>query len=260
MVRFLLLRALEGWSFDTTYATLTALPELARLLGFRTTIPAASTAAQLVPQISADYLERFLQLLAFELVAHRTAHLAGDATGLGLYRFERWMDLKSAHSTLRHRFLKLHALVVTRARWPFFVAARLTEANVNECPAFPALFGQIAPSLRVGNVTLDKGYLSREIAQRIADRGGRPVIALKDCNIANAMGHPAWHHMVREGRMEARRYRGRYRRRAVIEGTFGAFKFRFGATLRSRTPHAQMVETLCRVLVWDILAEVYDGR
>ncbi len=260
MVRFLLLRSLEGWSFDTTYATLRALPELARLLGFRATIPAASTASQLVEKVPLDYLERLVQSLAAELLGPRTANIAGDATGLGLHRFERWMDLKHAHSAVRHRFLKLHALVATRARWPFFVAARVTEATVNEAPAFPELFGQLAPSLSLGNVTLDKGYQSRAIAQRIADRGGRPVIALQDRVTALAMGHPAWRRMVLEARTDRRRYRGRYRRRAVIEGTFGAFKYRLGATLRCRRPHAQVVETLGRVIVWDVLAQVYDGH
>jgi transposase len=113
----------------------------------------------------------------------------------------------------------------------------------------------------LGNVTLDKGYQSRAIAQRIADRGGRPVIALQDRVLVTTppMGQPAWKRMVREARTDRRRYRGRYRRRAVINGTFGAFKFRLGATLRSRRPHAQAVEALGRVIAWDILAWVYDG-
>ncbi|MGA7860934.1 MAG: transposase [Thermoplasmata archaeon] len=259
LVRFLLLRALTGWSFDTTHAMLAALPELAHRLRFRR-VPAASTIAQLVEKVPLSYFEALLRETGADRLQGSVAHVAGDATGIGQHRHERWIDLRNFRPGHRHRFVKLHALVVTRARWPFFVAATVTPGNVNESPAFPTLFGQLDPSLSLGNVALDKGYQSRAIAQAIADRGGRPVIALQDRVTSWALGHPAWHRMVREARDDRRRYRGRYRRRAVIEGTFGAFKFRLGETVRSRKPHAQAVEILGRTVVWNLLGLAYSGR
>ncbi len=153
-----------------------------------------------------------------------------------------------------------NALVVTRTRWPFFAAALVSPGNVNESPAFPSLFVQLDSTLSLGNVTFDKSYQSRAIAQAIPDRGGRPVIALQDRVRTWALGHMARRRMVTEARGDRRRFRGRYRRRAVIEGTFGTFKFRLGETVRSRRPHAQAVELLGRAVVWNNLGRAYSGR
>ncbi|MGI0130137.1 MAG: hypothetical protein ACREEC_08330, partial [Thermoplasmata archaeon] len=54
-----------------------------------------------------------------------------------------------------------------------------------------------------------------------------------------------------------REFACRYRRRAVIEGVFGAFKDRFGAWVRSRLWNARVVEILARTVVWNALAVSY---
>jgi transposase len=255
VVRFLLLRALEGWSYDETHATLAALPQLAHKLGFRR-VPAAPTVAALVVQIPIPYLERLVGHLARQL-CRRRENLAADGTGLSTHRFERWVTarLPSGH---RHAFVKLHALVATRAQFPFFLAAHVTDARTSDVTELPRLLQQLPRELSVGNVALDKGYLSRRNAQAVADRGGRPVIDLRK-NIVriDAGGSAAWSRMLFDQRDHRREFRCRYRRRAVIEGTFGAFKDRFGGWIRSRRPEAQAAEILLRVAVWNAVALCY---
>lgn len=255
VVRFLLLRALEGWSYDETHATLAALPQLARRLGFHQ-LPAAPTVAALVLRIPTSYLERLVGTLARQL-CHPHENLAADGTGLSTHRFERWIAarLSSGH---RHAFVKLHALVATRAQFPFFFAAHVTDARTNDVTELPRLLEQLPRDLSVGNVALDKGYLSRRNAQAVADRGGRPVIDLKrSIGRVDAGRAPAWSRMLFDQRAHRREFRCRYRRRAVIEGTFGAFKGRFGGWIRSRKPPAQSVEILMRVAVWNAVALCY---
>lgn len=70
-------------------------------------------------------------------------------------------------------------------------------------------------------------------------------------------GCPAWKAMVVDQLTHRREFRCRYRRRAVIEGVFGAFKERFGATIRSRRTVTQRVVILTRVAVWNALALTY---
>jgi hypothetical protein len=255
VARFLLLRALEGRSYDAVHASLLALPTLARGLGFRK-IPAAPTVAALVPRVPADYFERLLGRLALGL-AHGPESLAADGTGLSTRRYERW--IAPAKSSDRHRsFIKLHALVATRSRFPFFCAAHVTDARTNDVTELPRLLGQLPSGLAIGNVALDAGYLSRANAQAVADRGGRPVMALRrNVGRIDAGGRPAWSAMLRERRRDGRAFRRRYRRRAVIEGVFGAFKERFGATVRSRGEAAQRVELLGRTVVWNAVASAY---
>lgn len=255
VIRFHLLRALLGTSFDETHALLEAVPQLARRLGFRR-VPAAPTVAALARRIPLAYLEELLRTLARRL-CRPTENLAGDGTGLTSRRFERWLIARGKVG-VRHLFVKLHALIATRAQFPFFLAARVTDARTNDVTELPSLLDQLPEELKLGNVALDKGYLSRRNAQAVADRGGWPVIDLRS-NIGriDAGGSPAWSAMLWDRREHRREFRCRYRRRAVIEGTFGAFKDRLGDRLRSRKPYHQALEILSRVVVWNGLAAVY---
>lgn len=255
VVRFLLLRVLEDWSFDETHATLRAIPQLARRLRFHR-VPAAPTAAALVGRVPVRYLHKLLHRLVRRLCRPHE-NLAGDGTGLTTRRFERWMDTRG-RGGLRHVFVKLHALVATRARFPFFVAARVTDARTNDVTELAALLDQIPGAVSIGNVALDKGYLARRNAQAVVDRGGWPVMDLKSfIGRIDAGGCPGWSAMLRDRPKHRREFRCRYRRRAVIEGTFGAFKDRFGARVRSRRPERQVVEILARVVVWNTIASAY---
>lgn len=258
VVRFLLLRGLESWSFDETHATLRALPQLARSLGFRR-VPAAPTVAALADRVPLSYLEGLVRGLALRLWRPRE-NLAGDGTGFTTRRFERWLTVRGQPS-LRRLFVKLHALVATRSQFPFFVAARVTDGRTNDVTELVPLLEQLPRTLAVGNVALDKGYLSRRNAQAVADHGGRPVLDLKrQIGRIDAGGSPAWSTMLFDRRRHLREFRCRYRRRAVIEGTFGALKDRFGGRVRSRQPHRQAVEILARVVVWNGIAVAYHQQ
>ncbi len=232
-----------------------ALPQLARKLGFRR-VPAAPTVAALVFRIPIPYLEQLVGTLARQLCRPRE-NLAADGTGLSTHRYERWITarLPSGH---RHAFVKLHALVATRAQFPFFLAAHVTDARTNDVTELPRLLDQLPRTLSLGNVALDKGYLSRRNAQAVADCGGRPVMDLRrNIGRIDAGGAPAWSAMLFDQREHRREFRCRYRRRAVIEGTFGAFKERFGGWIRSRRPHAQAVEILLRTAAGNAIALGY---
>ncbi len=75
---------------------------------------------------------------------------------------------------------------------------------------------------------------------------------------ALAFGHPAWKRMVLRQREDRRAFRCRYRRRTLVEGVFGAVKRRFGEIVQARRRHAQRIEILCRVVIWNALGLVYD--
>lgn len=82
---------------------------------------------------------------------------------------------------------------------------------------------------------------------------------LKKNATAKTLGHPAWRRMVLRQREDRRAHWCWYRRRAVIEGMLGGFKARFGRRVMARRRHAQRVEVLVRVVLWNVLALVYHA-
>jgi len=138
VARFLLLKNLEGWSYDKTHATLEALPELAAKLGFRGKAPAASTVASLVSRRPVAYLEGRIARTARRL-AHGRTNAAGDATGVSTRHYQRWFDVRPGKKVRRRGFVKLHARVATRAQWPYSLSARVTAGTWGDSPELEGL-------------------------------------------------------------------------------------------------------------------------
>ena len=88
----------------------------------------------------------------------------------------------------------------------------------------------------VGEMYLDKGYLSRVNTQLIADIGAVPYITIKSNVRSKSYGYPAWNRMVNNMYREspddyAKHY---HYRRSIIEGVFSAMKRRMQSSVRSR--------------------------
>lgn len=260
VARFLRIKNFEGWSYDETYVYLEALPELARKLGFRFKVPAASTVVGLMAKVPAECLEALIAETSGWLVQGRV-NAAGDATEVSTRQYQGWLDVRHGKKTCRRLFVKLRAMVATKAQWPFFLSARVTAGTWGDSPDLEGLLERLDAEIELSNHALDKGYQSRKNAERIEDRGGLPVMNLK-ANVSHVLGkvHPAQKRMVLRQRNDRRAYWYRYRRRTVVEGMFGAMKRRFGEVVRARRRHAQRIETLCRVALWNVLGLVYHLR
>ncbi len=185
---------------------------------------------------------------------------AGDATGLGTQDFARWMDARCGKSGKRPKFVKLHVLLATRKAWPIFLAAKVTPGNRGDAPELPELLDRLDPELELGNVALDPGYLTRGRVEAITARGGRPVIEMRSNTTIDPSGPPEWKRMIRQQRRRPRAYANRLRRRDAVEATFGSFKRRLGSRIQSHRRHAQRVEVLARVVVWNLLGKIFHDR
>ncbi len=258
VILFLLLRALEGWSFDKTYATLRALPHLATILGFSKPahLPAPSTVQGLVKRIPVSYWEELVRRTGL-VFSKGHCNTAGDSTGLGTQDFARWMDARCEEGGKKRKFVKLHVLIATRREWPIFLAAKVTRGNRGDAPEFPEVLDRVSSEIELGNVALDPAYLTKRCVQAIVARGGRPVIEMKENTVLDPNGPPEWKRMIRRQRRHPRGYANRLRRRDAVEATFGSFKRRLGARIRCHRRHAQRTEVLARVVVWNVLGMVY---
>jgi len=76
---------------------------------------------------------------------------------------------------------------------PFFIYAKVTDGTASDAAEL-----EMIPNVdvNVGEMYLDKGYLSRANAQLIADIGAVPYIAIKINVKPKSYGYPAWNRMV----------------------------------------------------------------
>jgi len=261
----LLIRAIFGLSYRSTYSFLASSRDYREACGIAR-LPGYNTAQEHCRDVPEKYLDGLVRLTAalILLAQHRMRCDSGcDSTGLATRKYGRWLEVRnSRRKKKKRRFVKLHAHTTTDAEMmPFFLTAKVTKGYKSDSKQFGDLLRKTG-GVEIGEVTLDKGYLSRLNAQLIADIGAHPYIALKENIISSALSHgyPAWNNMVHEAWEHKEEYEKHYHRRSVVEGLFNAFKERFGREVASKIRHNQNVEVLCRVMAWNVLALAYHSN
>ena len=258
----LLIRAIFGYSYRSTYSFLASSRDYREACGIRH-LPGYNTVQEHCGDVPEKYLDGLVRLTAalILLARHRTDCDSGcDSTGLSTRKYGRWIEVRNSRRRKKKRFVKLHAHTTTDADMPFFLAAKVTKGYKSDSKQFRELLRKTGGVVEIGEVTLDKGYLSRLNAQLIADIGARPYIALKEnTSSALSLGYPAWNSMVHEAWEQKEEYEKHYHRRSVVEGLFNAFKERFGREVASKIRHNQDVDVLCRVVAWNVVALAYHA-
>jgi transposase len=259
----LLVRAIFGFSYRSAYSFLSSSREYRERCGIDEHLPGYNTVQEHCKDIPEKYLDGLIRLTAALIMQaqHRSKcdSTTCDSSGLSARKYGRWLEVRNARRKKKKRFVKLHAHVTTDAEMPFFLSAKVTKGYKSDSKQLRDLIRKTG-GVSIGEMPLDKGYLSRLNAQLIANIGAHPYIALKEnTSSALSLGYPAWNNMVHEAWEHKEEYEKHYHRRSVVEGVFNAFKERFGREVASKIRHNQNVEVLSRVLSWNILALAYHS-
>src|SRR5439155_14679734 len=115
---------------------------------------------------------------------------------------------------------------------------------VNDSPILPGLARTTAQNFTINEMSADKGYLSAENVEVIAELGGTAFIAPKS-NTTGAVGglFEKMYHFYQFKRDEFLQH---YHKRSNVEATISAVKRKFGDSLRSRSDVAMVNEALCK--------------
>jgi len=84
--------------------------------------------------------------------------------------YNRWYTVKYGEGD-RRQYIKLHAIVTADTDMPFFIYAKVTDEGTDAAELMDMISNV---DVNVGEMYLDKGYLSRANAQLIADIGAVP--------------------------------------------------------------------------------------
>jgi transposase len=102
----------------------------------------------------------------------------------------------------------------------------------------------------MAEVSADKAYLSRANLEAIEAVGAVPYIPFKSNSKGD--GPAAWRRMWGLFMYKQPEFLAHYHARSNVESTFSAMKRKFGDSVRSRDPIAQVNEVLCKALAFNL--------
>jgi transposase len=208
-----------------------------------------------------DYFERpEMTPLLTKLVEESAAPLACveskfavDSTGFGTVTYRRWYDHKYGREMKEHGWVKAHAMVGTTTN--VITAIRVTDSDANDSPELPALVAATERRFALTEVSADKAYLSHANLAAIENAGAVPYVPFKSNNKGD--GSAAWRRMYGLFMYKQPEFLAHYHARSNVESTFSAVKRKFGGSVRSKNPTAQVNEVLCKALCFNLTCLVH---
>jgi hypothetical protein len=188
---------------------------------------------------STEILTSLVEQSAAPLAAVENGQYAIDSSGFSTVTYDRWFDAKHGTLHAKHPWVKLHVMcgTVTHA----ITSARVTSEG--DSPQLPALLARTCAHHDVRELSADKAYSSVE-NHRVLDALGVEAFIPFKVNAAPNPKAPAWSRHLCEFTLNQERFLAHYHRRSNVETVFAMMKARFGASVASRLPTAQVNEVL----------------
>ena len=184
---------------------------------------------------------------------------APDSTGFSTTTYNRWFDHKWGREIRETRWVKCH--IMTGVSTNVVTTAEVTDTATADSPFLEPFVNKTAENFEVREVSADKGYLSKKNYRAIEAVGAKGFIMFKN----NSVGHSPhakrdhlWERMFNYYTYRRQEFLNHYHKRSNVESTFSSIKARFGSSVRSRTPAAQINEALAKVLCHNIVVLVHS--
>ena len=175
---------------------------------------------------------------------------AVDSSGFSTCRFVRWFNKKYGREIDNREWIKVHLMV--GARTQIVTTVEIAGWESNDSPYFAPLVEATSQHFELGNVTADKGYLSKGNLQTVSNKGGVPFIPFKSNTVIPQEDGSTWTRMYHYFAYNRESWLENYHQRSTVESTFATIKAKFGDAVRGKTNAAQVNEVLCKVLCHNI--------
>lgn len=178
---------------------------------------------------------------------------AVDSSGFATSTYARWFDYKWGKERSKQTWVKTHIMVGTKTHVVTSVEATPTESN--DGAQLPSLLERTAQTFNINEVSADKAYSTKRNIRVVDALGATAYIPFKTFStgqqghhVTDALWERMWHfyNFNREAFLE------HYHKRSNVETAFSMMKAKFGGSVRSKTPIAQVNEVLCKVLCHNI--------
>lgn len=186
-------------------------------------------------------------------------NFAVDSTGFGTQNFYRHFSAKYGRDRERRAFVNLHAMVGCRTN--VVTAAEATIGQSSDSGMMPGLVAETTPHFNVEQVAADKAYGSLPNRELLDAQGISTMIPFKSNSTATSKNNgrsEVWTRMFHFFSLHREQFLAAYHTRSNVESTFSAMKRKFGDTIRSKTPTAQINEALLKVLCHNIVCVIHE--
>lgn len=178
---------------------------------------------------------------------------AVDSTGFGTAVYRRWFDHKYGREMKEHAWIKAHAMIGVTTN--VITTVNVTDSSGADSPELPALVATTTQRFDVREVSADKAYLGHDNLKAIEAVGAVPYIPFKSNSRSD--GPAAWRRLWGLFMYRAPEFLAHYHARSNVESTFSAVKRKFGGSVRSKGPVAQVNEVLCKLLCFNLSCLVH---
>lgn len=137
-------------------------------------------------------------------------------------------------------------------------SVEITKPNEHDGPLFPVLVQKTAKNFAIREVSADKAYSSRRNLKVVDDLGGTAFVPFKSDATGRGTvtgkgeGVEVWSRMFHYYSLRKDEFFQHYHKRSNAESTFSMIKAKFGDSMRSKNPTAQVNEALCKILAHNI--------
>jgi transposase len=178
-----------------------------------------------------------------------------DSTGFRTTTFSAYNGAKYGQ-TKKHQWLKAH--LCAGAKTNVVAAVAITDENGADSPQFGPLIKKTATGFTIDEVSADMAYSSRLNLQLVANAGGKPFIPFKKNATGRAGGSALWVKMFHYFKLNRDAFMEHYHKRSNIEATNAAIKRKFGETLKSKNPVAQVNELLAKIIAYNLTVVIHE--
>lgn len=179
---------------------------------------------------------------------------AVDSSGFATTTYSRWFDHKWGKERSKQTWVKTHLMCGVKTHVVTSVEATPYESA--DAPQLPVLLETTARTFPINEVSADKAYSSRRNLHAVQAVGGIAYIPFK--SNTNGIGNKEdgfdglWNRMWHFYNFNRDRFLQHYHKRSNVETTFSMIKGKFGGSVRSKSPIAQVNEVLCKILCHNI--------
>ena len=180
---------------------------------------------------------------------------AVDSTGFRTTQFNAYHGAKYGQKK-EHQWVKAHLCAGVKTN--VVAAVAITDAYSNDSPQFGPLVKKTAQGFTINEITADMAYSSRLNLQLVENEGGKAYIPFKKNATGRAGGSAIWKKMFHYFQLNRDEFMEHYHKRSNIEATNAAIKRKFGETLKSKNPVAQVNELLAKIIAYNLTVVIHE--